>query len=381
VDRIIEQESNAMYRSRSAHRLGFTLIELLVVMAIMAVLIGFLVPAVQKIRAAANRIQCANHLKQIGLALHQYHNQFGSFPPGLDNMPFYGRVGPNQTQKFWMLSWCTRVLPFLEQDNVWRQTDVEESDANVDIPWRYYPWNNERFVGLGTEQPIFSCPADSRTLVSTLVTEQGKQYTVAFTAYLGVSGISHRGGHTYSGNTASWKFTTQNDEIDPDTGHKTGMNGILIPVQNTTGSCRPGVKMADVSDGLSNTLMVGERPPSTDMIFGWMFAGFGVSGDGDCDVILGMSERNELNPFGDKDLSGQPCSPGHPDRKNPLAYRFSPGDLNNPCDQWHYYSLHPGGANFCMGDASVHFLSYMISPDVQRALATRNGQEVFDPPF
>jgi len=368
------------YLCQSARRSGFTLIELLAVIAIIAVLIGLLLPAVQKVRDAANRIQCANHLKQIGLALHHYHDQFSSFPPGLDNMPFYSRVGPWQTQKYWMLSWCTRILPFLEQDNVWRQTDAEENDPSVDIPWRYYPWNNQRFVGLSTEQPIFSCPADSRTLVATQVTEQGKQYTIAFTAYQGVSGISHRGGHTYPGNTASWKFATQNDEIDPITGHKTGMNGILIPVQNTTGSCRPGVKIADVYDGLSNTLMVGERPPSADLIFGWVFAGFGVSGDGDADVILGISERNELNPFDLQDPSGQPCSPGHPDPNNPLAYKLSPGDLKNPCDQWHYYSLHPGGANFCMGDASVRFLSYSTSPIVQRALATRNGQEPFDVP-
>jgi prepilin-type processing-associated H-X9-DG protein len=140
------------------------------------------------------------------------------------------------------------------------------------------------------------------------------------------------------------------------------------------------VKIADVSDGLSNTLMVGERPPSTDLIFGWWFAGFGVSGDGDGDVILGMSERNELNPFGDKDRSGQPCSPGHPDPRNPLAYKLSPGDLSNPCDQWHYYSLHPGGANFCMGDASVRFLSYGIGPHLQRALATRAGGEPVEAP-
>jgi prepilin-type processing-associated H-X9-DG protein len=97
-------------------------------------------------------------------------------------------------------------------------------------------------------------------------------------------------------------------------------------------------------------------------------------------VILGISERNELNPFGDKDPFGQPCSPGHPDPNHPLAYRFGPGDLNNPCDQWHYYSLHPGGANFCMGDGSVRFLSYTISPIVQRALATRAGGEIIELP-
>jgi prepilin-type processing-associated H-X9-DG protein len=351
------------------------LIELVAVIAIFVVLIGLLVPAVQKVRAAADRLQCAQHLHQIGLALHHYHSQFGSFPPGLDNMPWYAAAGPNQTQKYWMLSWMTRILPFVEQEPVWQQMHAEEDNPAITLPKRYDPWDNARFVGLGTEQPVFSCPADRRTLVVTQVTEWGQQYMIAFTAYQGVSGISHRGGHTYTGNTASWRFTTQNDELDPTTGHKTGMNGILIPVQNTTPACRPGVKIADVADGLSNTLMVGERPPSTDMNFGWLFAGFGVSGDGDCDVILGISERNELNPFGDKDPSGQPCSPGHPDPMNSLAYRFGPGDLNNPCDQWHYYSLHPGGANFCMGDGSVHFLSYSIGGLVQRALATRAGGE------
>ena len=121
-------------------------------------------------------------------------------------------------------------FPFLEQENIWRQTDVEEDNPQVSLPRSAASVGRPRFLGLSTEQPIFSCPADRRTLVVTQVTEQAKPYTIAFTGYLGVSGISHRGGHTYTGNTASWLFTTQNDEIDS-TGHKTGMNGILIPVQ------------------------------------------------------------------------------------------------------------------------------------------------------
>jgi prepilin-type processing-associated H-X9-DG protein len=352
---------------------------LLVVLAILAVLIGLVVPAAQKVRAAADRIQCANHLHQIGLALHHYHDQHSSFPPGLDNMPWYAASGAKQTQKYWMLSWMTRILPLIEQESVWRQMHTEEDNPMIALPRRYYPWDNQRFVGLGTEQPLFSCPADRRTLMATQVTDRSLKYTIAFTAYQGVSGISHRGGHTYTGNTATWRLTTQNSEIDPTTGQKTGMNGMLIPVQNT-GICPSGVKIAGVHDGLSNTFMVGERPPSADLIFGWVFAGFGVSGDGDCDVILGISERNELNPFGDTDPSGKPCSAGHPDPNNPAAYKLSPGDLNNLCDQWHYYSLHSGGANFCMGDASVRFLSYNTSPIVQRALATRAGGETVEVP-
>ena len=90
---------------------GFTLLELLVCLAIGSVLIGLVVPAVQKVRDTANRIQCAAHLQQIGLALHHYHDQHGSFPPGLDNMPWYTAAGAKRTQKYWMLSWMTRLLP------------------------------------------------------------------------------------------------------------------------------------------------------------------------------------------------------------------------------------------------------------------------------
>jgi prepilin-type N-terminal cleavage/methylation domain-containing protein/prepilin-type processing-associated H-X9-DG protein len=367
-------------------RWGFTLIELLVVIAIIAVLIGLLLPAVQKVREAANRMKCANNLKQMGLALHSYHDQLGSFPPGLDNMPFSTSTGTKRTQKYWMLSWFTRIMPWVEQGNVYHQMNQEQDNATVALPKRYDPWSFDaqgkpRFVGLGTEQLVYSCPADKRTLVVTEVTEFGTKYTIAFAAYQGVSGISHRGGHTYSGNTGD--YATKNDEIDPTTGRPTGMNGILIPVQNTTGTCPSAVRLADISDGTSNTLMVGERPPSKDLIFGWVFAGFGNSGDGDGDVILGMSERHDSDFSGvpiQADPNGKPCGRGHQDPSNPLAYKLSPGSLFNQCDQFHYWSLHPSGANFCLGDGSVRFLSYDINPIVQRALATRAGAEVFDAP-
>jgi prepilin-type N-terminal cleavage/methylation domain-containing protein/prepilin-type processing-associated H-X9-DG protein len=371
--------------SLSTRRSAFTLIELLVVIAIIAVLIGLTLPAVQKVRDAANRIKCANNLKQIGLALHSYHDTYQSFPVGCDNNPYWyalpssGIVG---WQKYVWLSWFTRIMPWIEQGNVWNQTDQAENDARYAAPNRYNPWDNKRFVGLGTEQLIYSCPADSRTLVVSQVDDSGNTFTIAFTAYQGVLGVSHRGGHAEQGD-GSPSFVTKNDEIDPTTGLKTGLNGILIPRYSLRGKCPPGIKMSAVTDGLSNTLMVGERPPSKDLIFGWMFAGVGASGDGDTDVILGISERHEEGgPFSNlKDPNGNSCSPGSKDPNSPLAYKLSPGDLRNQCDQFHYWSLHTGGANFCLGDGSVRFLTYTTSPIVQRAMATRNGGEVFDEPF
>jgi len=371
---------------------AFTLIELLVVIAIIGILIALLLPAVQKVRAAAARTQCANNLKQIGLALHGYQDVNGSFPPALDNNPFETTAPPHATQKYWMLSWMTRILPFVEQDNLWHLTEAEENNTSIGLPGRYDPWGlagnfQDRYVGLGTELKVLSCPADDRQYLDSKVTEYGEKFLIAFAGYMGVSGISHRGGHTITGGNTG-DIPTQNDQIDPTTGLNTGVNGILIPVQNFTGSCPPGVRVNQITDGLSNTLMVGERPPSKDLLFGWWFAGFGLSGDGDTDVVLGISETFENAQFQfqyhDK-YTGRSCSRGNKDPNatndpNNPPYQLKFGETDNQCDQFHYWSLHSGGSNFCLGDGSVRFLTYGTSPIVQRAMATRDGGEVFDAP-
>src|SRR5712692_7686431 len=115
----------SMKRKQFRWRIGFTLIELLVVIAIIGVLIALLVPAVQKVREAAQRAQCQNNLKQIGLAMHNYHEVHGTFPPG--SLPMW-----------WGAGWATLILPYIEQDALYRQLDLTQPVGSAG-PWRAVP--------------------------------------------------------------------------------------------------------------------------------------------------------------------------------------------------------------------------------------------------
>jgi prepilin-type N-terminal cleavage/methylation domain-containing protein/prepilin-type processing-associated H-X9-DG protein len=290
---------------------AFTLIELLVVIAIVAVLIGLLLPAVQKARAAAARTGCQNNLKQLGLALHYYHDQTGSFPPGV--------TGVRRGEPFPHLGWLARLLPYVEQEPLWRITR-SAYDFDPRFPYRL------PHLGILTPIKLFGCPADGRTEVPQ-DTHTGLR--VALGSYLGVLGTDFR-----------------------------QAGGVLYRDSLT--------RLADILDGTSNTLAVGERPPSPDFWYGWWYAGEGQANSGSGDTVLGVREvRWPSAPY------AQQCPPG--------PYAFRPGRLDEQCDPFHFWSLHAGGAHFLFADGSVRFLAYtadLLLP----ALATRAGGEAVTPP-
>lgn len=316
----------------NAHRrLGFTLIELLVVIAIIAVLIALLVPAVQKVREAAARIQCQNNLKQIGLALHHYVDVNKALPAGVayvdNSMP---------PHCYW--SWMALILPYVEQDTVFNMADAWAKQGNgwstygppaYWWPWGDY-WNSPPSAppnpALAQEMPLYKCPSDWRMLVA----QDVGGTRVAFTSYQGVSGTSGEFSGPKDG-TLFWVWWAQSS-----------------------------LRVTDISDGTSNTVMVGERPPSVDLYYGWWFAGSGYDGSGTGDVVLGSQEYNYAAALG--------C---------PSTYvGFQDGDITNTCHQVHFWSLHPGGANFCMADASVRFMGYRMTPTNFVGLTTRKGGEL-----
>jgi prepilin-type N-terminal cleavage/methylation domain-containing protein/prepilin-type processing-associated H-X9-DG protein len=284
---------------------AFTLLELLVVVALIGMLIGLTLSAIQKVRAAAARTQCQNNLKQIGLALHHYHDTTSQFPPGVS--------GERSGEPMPFVSWCARLLPYLEEEALWRQVaSAFQSDKNF--------LHDPPHTGLHTAVRQLICPSDARIRRAQPVGTSLQSR--AFTSYLGVNGYN--------------AFR---------------QDGVFFVDSRT--------RLGDITDGASNTLAVGERPPSKDLILGWWYAGWGQDKDGEGDMLLGVRTRNNTS-------YGKGCPDG--------PYEFKEGKFDDQCDAFHFWSPHSGGANFGLADGSVRFLRYSANA-IMPALASRAGGE------
>lgn len=293
-------------------RRGMTLTELLVVIGIITVLIGLLLPAVHKVRDAAARLACGNNLRQLALAVHLYAVDRRRLPPGCD-YPFL--KDPIQLLQQTGLSWHTSILPYVEQDSLWRMAwDAQQRDPSGN--------STPHYEVMGKTVSVYLCPSDSRR-----VSGYGYAHPWGLTSYAGVAGTG----------------VSQNDGLF----HR-----------NYT------VRLADITDGTSNTLMIGERPPGPDGIYGGWYAEWGRS----------VCQLTQILPAGRNDWvpdEGVGCIPS--------LDALRPGQYGNACDVTHFWSLHSGGANFAFADGSVHFLSYSAS-SVLPALATRAGGETVSIP-
>jgi prepilin-type N-terminal cleavage/methylation domain-containing protein/prepilin-type processing-associated H-X9-DG protein len=274
-------------------RIGFTLIELLVVIAIIAILIALLVPAVQKVREAAARTQCKNNLKQFGIALHAYHDVYKKFPSGysMNVTPAGVETGPG-----W--GWGAQVLDYVEQSPLKGQITLA-----VDLR------NNVHAQARIQRLAVHLCPSDDN--LGTF-TPPGATTMLAHGDYVGVFG---------------------SNEIEDDPGRG---NGIFF--RNSR------IRMGDICDGTSNTLMVGER---CSQRFTATWTGVLAGIDEAQALVLGTADHVPNHPNGHKE---------------------------------DFASRHMNGVNFLYADGTVRTINNTIVPSLYQALATRAGNEVVSVP-
>ncbi|REJ71931.1 MAG: DUF1559 domain-containing protein [Planctomycetota bacterium] len=312
-------------KSRRARR-GFTLIELLVVIAIIAILIALLLPAVQQAREAARRTQCKNHLKQIGLALHNYHDAHLVFPPGY----VAGNVtaaDPASAEDGSGFAWGTMILPMMDQASLYNQ-------LNLDLDSR----DPANLVAGRTYLPTFRCPSDNANNTF-IVTDGTNNYELATANYVGMYGYG--------------SVTMAPGNPDP--------AGVLY--RNSS------VRIGDITDGTTATILVAERAHVHDFIPG--------AADVQANSTWYAAVPGVFRPAGMGTMPDEaPASLvlGH------VGQMMGAMTMHHPPNTTHHIvnfsSRHEGGAHILLADGSVHFISENINYNTFRWLGQRSDGEV-----
>lgn len=293
---------------------GFTLVELLVVIAIIGILVGLLLPAVQAAREAARRMSCTNNLKQIGLAVHNFESTHKTLPPG-----------GVWNAKFKRGSVFVYLLPFMEQQNLYSQFDLSKADVDGSMKTDGTGPIGETII------PTIVCPSDNHERL-----------------YFGMAAFNYaasRGPTEVYENPAClcvhpWKPLAQAPMDSP--------NNFAGPFTRVG----TRVRLAQITDGLSNTLFFGEvRPRHSEHIRnGWAASN---NGNGFCTTLI------------------------------PINYDTSNDDSPDPCHRsynWNtelgFRSAHTGGANFLMGDGSVHFVTQSLDHKTYQNLGAKQDGQV-----
>jgi prepilin-type N-terminal cleavage/methylation domain-containing protein/prepilin-type processing-associated H-X9-DG protein len=339
----------------NSRRRGFTLIELLVVIAIIAVLIGLLLPAVQKVREAAARMSCSNNLKQIGLALHNYESANGYFPTAYKMLPAPDPAAPSSTGTYGPSAFVL-ILPYLEQDNVYRQIGITKAALNpVNMP----P-NNPAY---STPIKTFLCPSapGNRTV------DYSAELANSFNNF-GII-LSYPPGLIFG-----------RSDYAPDAGMQADIPGINI---NAGASiiCQPPdgpVRITTISDGTSNTIMVIEdagRPTwygSKGVVVMPSYTGApGTTPQG------GGAWADPLNYIATN--GGDPSGSGIAAGGGFMGIPPAPWSCANGCtNDSEIFAFHTGGSNVLFGDGSVRFVRNGLTMNQMQALLSRAGGEVIN---
>ena len=340
-------------KARCHRSSGFTLIELLVVIGIIAVLIGLMLPAVQKVRAAAARAQCQNNLKQMGLALHNHHDTLGGFPAGL--------IASSPDMSDADATGFTRLLPFVEQENLRRIYTFEQ-------PW----FNAVNYTAVGYEVKLFYCPAN-RGNGSIPLGAIAQQWHVTLPPVAGACDYAFCRGATGS--------------LNP--------NEARLPLE-VQGAF--GIRLAQITDGSSSTIAMGDASGGSPLLRirdlknpsqpaldangqlaiidqSWGAAGISDSSHPWYGSIFVTTAQYGLAPNPRDEPMNRPLL-------TPTVLGPDPFGDNRSGKDWisGFRSLHVDGCNFLFCDGSVHFIQQSIAPETFRALGTIAGGEIVAAP-
>ena len=354
--------------SRSSLRSAFTLVELLVVIAIIGVLVSLLLPAVQAAREAARRMSCSNNLKQIGLGLHNYESTHRVFPPAyctdnprLDGSAFGISFGDENRNGLPGWAWGVYLLPFMEQEPLHSQFNLAEPC-----------WSPSNSQLVKTKLPVFICPSaaggsDGFDVLSPtdhrhgvpMVRDNGTTIVFSHSHYVTNAGI-----HQPWGRTTPYCYDYDVPEPIPENGNAPArIDGPFYRNSKTT--------VAKVTDGLSNTIFIGEHTSSLSNKT-WVGVVPGAVTPPRLDMRPWPSENNNAGC-----LVGVHSGPDTHDHPEVIVH--APNNPFGHTDQMH--ADHPGGCNVLMGDGSVRFMSAFMNPFTFVALSMRDsGEPISDSP-
>lgn len=294
---------------RNSLRTGFTLLETVVVIAIIGVLVGLLLSGIQRVRDAAQRSSCTSRVRQLAIAVHHYSDNHSHFPAGCS---YPGPPSEPDLRVSAGLSWHTRLLPYVEQTELWNSawTVAQDPLAAIDT-------EEDSHVATVVVK-VYLCPSESRTHGM-----RNADYRWALTSYVGVAG------------TSSFFY-----------------DGIFHKQMR--------VSWAEITDGTSSTIMIGERPPGPNGYGSSWHASWGERTCATSQILAAGYRRSNVGNLTN-------CPGG--------STALQPGRIDDDCSLGSFWSLHSGGANFAFCDGSVRFMKYS-SASILPMLATRAGGEV-----